>query len=77
MIKGYMGKMLFVNLSNGQINTETPDESLYRDFIGGPGIGARILYSRQKGGVNALGPDNILGLITGPLTGSPNITGAR
>lgn len=65
-----MGKLLFVNLSTGEIDEETPDESLYRDFIGGYGIGARVLYSRQKGGVDPLGPDNTLGFITGPLTGT-------
>ena len=72
-----MGKMLFVNLSTGKITEEMPDESLYRDFIGGPGIGARILYDRQKPGVDALGPDNMLGFVTGPLTGTPANTGAR
>ncbi len=46
MLPGYMGKILFVNLSTGEIKVETPDESLYRDFIGGYGIGARIIYSR-------------------------------
>ncbi len=77
MAGGYMGKLLFVNLSTGQIKEETPDEKLYRNFIGGYGIGARVLYSRQKGGVDALGPENILGLVTGPFTGSPAIGGAR
>ncbi len=74
---GYMGKILFVNLSTGEIKEETPDEKLYRDFIGGHGIGARILYSRQKGGVDPMGPDNHLGLITGPLTGTPSPMGCR
>src|SRR4030042_250761 len=77
MAGGYIGKLLFVNLSTGTIKKETPDESLYRDFIGGYGIGARILYSRQRGGVNPLGPENTLGLITGPLTGTPATTGTR
>jgi aldehyde:ferredoxin oxidoreductase len=77
MVGGYMGKLLFVDLSTGAIKEETPDESLYRDFIGGYGIGARILYSRQKGKVDALGPDNILGLLTGPLTGTPATFGCR
>ena len=72
-----MGKILFVNLSTGEIKEEKPDESLYRDFIGGAGLGARILYSRQKGGVDPLGPENTLGLITGPLTGSPAPVGTR
>ncbi|MFC1991223.1 aldehyde ferredoxin oxidoreductase family protein [Chloroflexota bacterium] len=77
MLKGYMGKILFVNLSTGEIAEEIPDESLYRDFIGGYGIGAKILYDRQKAGVDPLGPDNMFGLITGPLTGTPANTGAR
>lgn len=77
MTGGYMGKLLFVNLSTGEIKEETPDESLYKDFIGGYGLGARILYSRQKAGVDALGPENTLGMLTGPLTGTPATFGAR
>jgi len=77
MLNGYMGKLLFVNLSTGEIAEEIPDESLYRDYIGGYGIGAKIIYDRQKAGVDALGPENMFGLITGPLTGTPANTGAR
>ncbi|MFC1533846.1 aldehyde ferredoxin oxidoreductase family protein [Thermodesulfobacteriota bacterium] len=77
MIKGYMGKMLFVNLSNGEIKVEEPQESLYRDYIGGCGIGARILYDRQKPGADPVGSENIFGLVTGPLTGTATITGTR
>jgi aldehyde:ferredoxin oxidoreductase len=77
MAGGYMGKILWVNLSTGEIKEEEPEESLYRDFIGGYGIGSRLLYSRQKGGVDPLGPENTLGLVTGPLTGTPHIVGTR
>jgi aldehyde:ferredoxin oxidoreductase len=77
MARGYMGKLLFVNLSTGEIREEMPDENLYRDFIGGYGIGARILYSRQKGGIDPLGPENILGFLTGPLTGTPSTYASR
>ena len=72
-----MGKILFVDLSTGVIKEEALDEKMCRDFIGGYGIGARILYSRQKAGVDPLGPENTLGLISGPLTGTPVPTGAR
>ncbi|OGO31161.1 MAG: hypothetical protein A2Z29_03255 [Chloroflexi bacterium RBG_16_56_11] len=71
MSRGYMEKFLFVNLSTGEMWEETPEEKLLHDFIGGYGIGARILYSRQKGGVDPLGPENILGFLTGPLNGTP------
>ncbi len=77
MAGGYMGKFLFVNLSTREIREEEPDEKLYRDFIGGYGIGARILFSRQRAGADPLGPENILGLVTGPLTGTPAAMGNR
>ena len=76
-MKGYAGKLLFVNLSTGTLEEEVPDDSLYRDYIGGYGLGARVLYDRMKPGVDALGPDNMLGIVTGPLTGTPTPTGAR
>ncbi|OGO00038.1 MAG: hypothetical protein A2Y58_00815 [Chloroflexi bacterium RBG_13_51_52] len=77
MAGGYIGKLLFVNLSTGTIKEETPEENLLRDFIGGYGVGGRLLYSRQKGGVDPLGPDNTLGIMTGPLTGTPTPMGCR
>jgi len=69
MLGGYMGKLLFVDLSKGDIKEEVPEERLYQDFMGGYGLGARVLYSRQPGGVDPLGPESIIGFVTGPLTG--------
>ncbi|MFC2016592.1 aldehyde ferredoxin oxidoreductase family protein [Chloroflexota bacterium] len=77
MAGGYMGKILFVDLSKGELKDEVLDEKLCRDFIGGYGIGARVLFSRQKAGADPLGPDNILGFVTGPFTGSPALSGTR
>jgi aldehyde:ferredoxin oxidoreductase len=77
MLGGYIGKILFVDLDSGTVEEEALDDSLCRDFIGGYGIGARIIFSRQKGNANALGPDNILGIATGPLTGSTRCWGTR
>ena len=59
MARGYIGKMLWVNLTNGELKDEPLDEAIARQFIGGYGIGARILFSRMKAGVDPLGPDNI------------------
>jgi aldehyde:ferredoxin oxidoreductase len=77
MISGYMGKILWVNLSTGKTKIETPDENLYKEYIGGYGIGAKLLYDHMKPGADPLGPDNILGLVTGPFTGTPIPAGAR
>ena len=77
MAGGYAGKIAFVDLTKGEINVEKLDETMARDFIGGQGLGARILFERQKKGVDPLGPENILGFITGPLTGTKTPTGGR
>jgi len=74
---GYTGKIGFVNLSTREIRKEDLDEALARDFIGGQGLGARVLFEHQKGEIDPLGPENVLGLVTGPLTGTPVPTGGR
>ncbi len=77
MLGGYIGKILLVNLSTREINEDKPEESLYRDFIGGYGIGSRILYNCQKGGVEPLGSENTLGFVIGSLTGTPALLSCR
>ncbi len=77
MGKGYMGKLLFVDLTKGVCQEEKLGEELCRDFMGGYGIGARILYERMKPRVDPLGPDNMLGFMTGPLTGTPTMSSGR
>ncbi len=66
----YAGKILLVNLTDGKLSEEVPDERIYREFVGGNGLGVRILYERIKPGTDALGPDNILGFVAGSLTGT-------
>jgi aldehyde:ferredoxin oxidoreductase len=77
MLGGYMGKLLWVDLTNGSLRVEPLDEEMARRFVGGYGLGARLLYSRMPPHADPLGPDNILGFITGPLTGCPAPTGTR
>jgi aldehyde:ferredoxin oxidoreductase len=77
MAGGYAGKMGFVDLTTGEIKVETLDEKLAREFIGGQGIGVRILFERQKKGIGPLGPESLLGFTTGPLTGTKVPTGGR
>ena len=77
MARGYMGKMLRVDLTRHELRDEDLDEKICRDFIGGYGIGARIIFSEQAAGADPLGPDNILAFLTGPFTGTPAISGTR
>ena len=77
MARGFMGKMLWVDLSGKKLKEEVLDEELGRQFLGGYGLGARILFSRQKAGVDPMGPDNILGFTTGVITGTAALGGSR
>ena len=74
---GYTGRIAFIDLSSEKIQEEKLDEGLAHDFIGGYGLGARILFERQMAGIDPLGSENILGFTTGPLTGTPTPTGGR
>jgi aldehyde:ferredoxin oxidoreductase len=71
MAHGYVGRVLWVDLANGLIEEEVILEKIYREFLGGNGLGIRLLYERMKPCVDPLGPDNILGFVPGLLTASP------
>lgn len=77
MVGGYVGRIGFVDLSSGEVFDEVLEDHLCRDFIGGYGIGARVLFERQPKGIDPLGPENTLGFTTGPLTGTKTPTGGR
>ncbi len=72
-----MGRLLWVDLSERSIQEEPLEEEVRRNFTGGYGLGARMIYSHQKAGVDPLGPENILGILTGPCSGTPAIAGSR
>jgi aldehyde:ferredoxin oxidoreductase len=68
MLCGYAGKVLFVDLGKGSIEESLISEQIYREFIGGYGLGIRILYERMKPRIDPLGPENMLGFVAGALT---------
>ena len=41
---GYMGKYLVVDMTTGEIETKEWDEQYLELFIGGPALGARMLW---------------------------------
>ncbi len=77
MAHGFAGRLLFVDLTTGEISEEAPEESFYRSCIGGTGLGAAILMDRMKPGADPLGPDNMLAFCTGPLTATGVYGGGR
>jgi len=74
-VPGTMGKIAAVNLSSGTVEVETPPDELYRNYLGGYGLGGYYLYTRTRAGIDPMGPENLLGFFSGPLTGTPAICG--
>ena len=77
MLGGYMGKLLYVDLTKGEMGEGSLNEETARKYIGGYGLGAKVLLERMPPHADPLGPDNILGFTTGPLTGTRAIVGSR
>ncbi len=69
---GWMGKVLDVDLTTGTVETRALDEVCpdYKEYIGGRGLGVRILYDAVGPDTDPLGPENVLVFATGPLTGT-------
>ncbi len=76
-MNGWAGKVLDINLSSGEIKTYPLDEEKARLFIGGRGLGARILWDEVGPGVDPLAPENVLIFTTGPLTATGYQTSNR
>ena len=70
MGNGYMGRVLFVDLTRGGIDEEILADSVYEKYIGGMGLAAHILYNKIPAGADPLGPDNVIGFMSGLLTGT-------
>ena len=69
-MKGYQGRILKVDLSSGKFDVLSLDSSDAKKFIGGSGLGARILHEMTSPKTNPLSRENVLIFLTGPLTGT-------
>ncbi len=80
MARGFMGKILRVDLTAKSVITEEVDEKIARKYLGGKGYGVYLLYQYIKEyamrgisvkDMDPLGPENPLIFMTGPGTGVP------
>ncbi|MBS7611572.1 aldehyde ferredoxin oxidoreductase family protein [Candidatus Bathyarchaeota archaeon] len=68
--RGYMGKILYVDLTECSSRFQHLDEKVTYLLLGGKGLGLWLLYKLTEGGVDPLSPSNPLIFATGPLTGT-------
>ena len=66
--KGYTGTQLRISLNNKSYQVEHIDTRVLKNYIGGIGYSAKLLYEGLDEGIDPLGPDNKIIFATGPLT---------
>jgi aldehyde:ferredoxin oxidoreductase len=70
MLHGYGGHILRVDLTSGKILREKTDPSHMLNVIGGRGLNSTRLYDELQRNIDPLGPENLLLIGVGPLTGT-------
>ena len=76
-MQGWTGKILDINLTDGSIETLPLDMEMARLFLGGRGLGARLLWDLVGPEVSPLSPENVLIFTTGPITATGSQTSNR
>jgi aldehyde:ferredoxin oxidoreductase len=64
-------------LSSGETRVETVPDAVYENYLAGVGLGAYELYQHIPAGADPLGPDNMLGFVSGLLSGTPGFMTGR
>jgi aldehyde:ferredoxin oxidoreductase len=68
MMQGWAGKILNIDLTTETVETLPLDMEMAQQFLGGRGLGARLLWDLVGPEVEPLSPENVLIIATGPLT---------
>jgi len=76
-VYGFHNRLLHIDLTNGTRRWWETGEERLRCFLGGIGLGTRLLYDFAPPGVEALSPDNPLIFTSAPLTGTGLTTTAK
>ena len=71
MLYGFAGQVLHVDLTEGQLTIERPDEAFYRQYVGGSLMGLYYLWRNTPPGIDAFDPRNTLTFALSATTGLP------
>jgi len=74
---GWVGRILRVDLTQGDYSVEDLDPDLAKDFIGGRGLASKLLFDEIDPRIEPLSPENKLIFASGPLTGTGAVSGGR
>ncbi len=77
MTPGYHGSYLRIDVSNGHAERVPLADGLLREYIGGSGLGTRLLLDEGAATVDPLAPDAPIVFAFSPLVGTPLTTSAK
>jgi aldehyde:ferredoxin oxidoreductase len=77
MVFAYHGRYLKIDVSRGTVERVPLSDDLLRQYIGGSGLGARLLLDEGGATADPLAPDAPLVFAFSPLVGSPLTTSAK
>ncbi len=67
-MKGFHNVVLHIDLTRRSFEEESIDDNVYRQLLGGKGLGTHLLLNNTKAGVDPLSADNVIIFATGPVT---------
>jgi len=76
-MNGYIGKMLFVDLSTGKTEVRELTEEMAKAYPGGAALGARILYEEMPAKTPVFAPESVIGFVCGALNGAGSLMTCR
>lgn len=76
-MNGYMGKLLFVDLTTGNTEIRELTEETVRAYPGGAALGARILYEEMPAHTDAFAEESMIGFVCGALNGAGGLMSCR
>ena len=76
-IRGYVGKYVLVDLTTRQSETRVFEKDVLKNFVGGPSLGAKIMYDEMPAKTPWNSEKSVIGFVSGPTNGTGPLLGGR
>jgi len=76
-IRGYIGKYVFIDLATREVDVRNFEEDVLKNFVGGPALGAKMLYDMMPAKTPWDAPESVIGFVSSPSNGTGPLLGAR
>ena len=76
-ISSHIGKYAFIDLTAQKYEARDFDEEALKNFVGGPALGAKVLYDEMPAKTPWDAPESILGFVSGAANGTGPLLAAR